>query len=353
MDISLNKGFFFEIENLMIENEKELITSASVENKDIPLQVNEVYDKDNKMKELPNKNASVKNLNKFVSDIANSIKLFSTHFTNYAHCPAGNSNEDVLKEKADYQLEQTKKLYAEYTKNLASYEKPIAEQIYNDMFAVAVKEHPQITMVSTDGSNIGLCGSVKKSVSNLVADIKLKQQETREQNAFSWFVDEMYDYIINGDSTVSSNAKQFITQYTTNRVFIDNHSLPESQLNDGDFTQKANEITYRIRNKKYSFKDETSFTNFMSTRAKYFDSIMQNIKYTDLANLNGVGTTDFHYEEGEQIMHTNPKISYNYSEDYKTYIAIEAYSANRNLVLTEQYENDRGFVRDGIFKYEV
>ena len=349
MDTNLNKDLFGEIRRLMIENEQKLMQMNSFEDKNIPLSVKEVYDEINAMKKLPRNNAHVVQLNKFISDIANSIKLFSTHFANFAHCPEGSINENILKEKADYHLEQTKKLYDEYTKNLPNFTKHLTEQIYHDLFAVSIKAHPTVSMVATDGSNIALCGNVKKSVTKLVNDAKLKQQESRQQNAMSWFIDEMYDYIINGN--ISANAKNFISSYTSKKIFKDNtYSLSESQLTNSEFKNKATKTTYYIRDKKYSFKDEVTFTNFMSTRQGYFDSIMQGIDYTNISNLSNIA---FNLKNGKSILNQSPEISYALSEDYKTYLAMQAYSANRNMVLTSKYEYDRGFIRDGSYKYEI
>lgn len=352
MDTSLKENLFWEIQDLMIKNEQKLMQMNSFEDKNIPLQVNEVYDQINQMKKLPHDNPFVAELNKFISDIANRIKLFSIHFTNYAHCPSRTDNEAILKEKADHHLAQTKQLYDEYTKKLPDYIKPIAEQIYCDMFSVAVKEHPQITLLATDGSNIGLCGNVKKSVTKLVADAKLKQQESRQQNAMSWFVDEMYDYIINGN--ISANAKEFITHFSSKKAYENStFSLPESQLTNSDFKNKADKISYYIRDKEYKFKDEVTFSNFMNSRAVYFANIMNGNDYTKIINLNNILTRDYHKEDEKFIIHENAKIDSNFSTDYKSYITIQAYSANRNIVLATKHEYNRGFIRDEIFKYEI
>ncbi|MBQ3502105.1 MAG: hypothetical protein IJA72_00365, partial [Clostridia bacterium] len=162
----------------------------------------------------------------------------------------------------------------------------------------------------------------------------------------------MYDYLINGN--ISANAKSFISSYISQKTLINaSQYLPESQLTDSEFQSEATEIKYHIRDKQYTFKDEVVFSNFMTTRSSYFDSVMQGVDYTNILSSPNVGTTDFHYEDGERILSENPRISYNHTEDYKTYLSMQAYSANRNVILSSKYEYERGFIRDGNNKYKI
>lgn len=322
----LQKNVFESIKQTMIDNEQQLIQQQSLNNKNLPMSVEEAYDDIDQNKRLPSTNPSCVELCKFVSKLSVAIKLFNTNFEKYANNMvypngAGKDNEETLKIKASESLDEIKKVYIDYTKNLSEGEKLITRQIYYDLIATNIKEYPQISMRSPDGK-YAIAGKVKPEITRIVNNLQSQMLDARSKNPNSWFVNEMYDYIFNSNN-INGHAKASLEQLRSK-----NHQLEtqvESEL------RSNTDSTYTINGVDYHFKDEYIALDFFKSRRDYYSKIAGNNNEI-YAGLN-IDQPQHKIASGHNL--DSHKIIKLEDNSYKTFIGSQVYSSYRAYKINE------------------
>lgn len=322
----LQQNVFSEIKQAMIANEQQLLIQNSLTDKSKPISVDEVYDDIDQMKRFPSTNSSCVELCKFVSKLSIAINMFNADFEKYANNMvhsngAGKDMEEVLKIKASERLDELKKTYSDYTKDLSEDEKLITRQIYCDLIATKVREYPTISMRSPDGQ-YGIAGGVKPEITKIVANLQSQMKDARIANPNSWFVNEMYDYLFNS-SNINGHAKASLEQLRNK-----SHEL-ETQV-ESEF-RSTTDNTYVINDVQYSFKDEYVALAFFNSRQEYYSKIAGNNNeiYGGL-NINRA-QTQF---QKEKNLDTYQVIKLE-DNSYKTFIGSQVYCSYRAYKINE------------------
>ena len=322
----LQQNVFSEIKQAMIANEQQLLIQNSLTDKSKPINVDEVYDDVDQMKRFPSTNSSCVELCKFVSKLSVAINMFNTDFEKYANNMvhsngAGKDMEESLKIKASERLDELKKTYSDYTKDLREDEKLITRQIYCDLIATKIREYPTISMRSPDGQ-YGIAGGIKPEITKIVANLQSQMKDARITNPNSWFVNEMYDYLFNS-SNINGHAKASLEQLRNK-----SHELE---------TQVKNEIrndldkSYIINDTKYTFKDDDVAIRFFQSRQEYYSKIAGNNNeiFTGL-------NIDRSQRQTEEELHLDTFNIINLEDNsYKTFIGSQVYSSYRAYKINE------------------
>lgn len=292
--------------------------------------VDEVYDETNQMKRFPSTNASCVELCKFVSKLSIAINTFNVAFKKYANNMvysngAGRDKEESLKLKASERLDELRKIYIDYTKELNTDEKLIAQQIYRDLIATKIREYSTISMHSTDGKLL-IAGYIKPEVSKTVANMQNQMHEARKQNPNSWFVNELYDYLFNS-SNIDGHTKSSLEQLRSKQ-----HTL-ETQVKN-NFRHSLDE-NYVINDVKHEFANDDIALKFFDSRRDYYSKISGNLQiYGGIAIL-----TSTQKEIDSKI--DDRKIIKLKDQSYSTFIASQAYSSQRAYRINEEIKIQR------------
>ena len=322
----LQKNIFENIKQVMIENEQLLLKQNSLTDKSKPITVDEVYDDIDQMKRFPSNNTSCIELCKFISKLSIAVNKFNMDFEKYANNMvhsngSGKDNEQPLKIKASDSLDELKRLYVEYTKDLSDEEKLITRQVYCDLIATKVREYPTISMKSVDGK-FDIAGHVKPEVTKTIVSLQKQMHEARENNPNSWFVSEMYDYLVNSNN-ISGHAKESLEKLKSQ-----NHQL-ETQVKNEIRNELDN--SYIINDTEYTFKDEEVAIKFFDSRQQYYSQIAGNNNEIYAGLSINRAQTQF---QKEQNLDTYQVIKLE-DNSYKTFIGSQVYSSYRTYKINE------------------
>ena len=316
----LQKNSFNEIKQVMIANEQELIKQNSLTDKTKPLSVEEAYDDIDQLKRFPSTNPSCVELCKFVSKLSIAVNEFNKHFEIYAN-NISNDKEQELKTTASEYLTKLNQIYIEHTKDLSNDEKLITRQMYYDLIVSKIREYPTITMHSPD-NQIKIAGHIKTEVTSIVNNLQEQMKEARQKNPNSWFVGELYDYLVNSNN-ISGHAKESLEKLKSQ-----NHQL-ETQVT----SQIRNELdkSYVINDSEYAFKDDYIAIKFFESRQEYYSQIAKDNNEI-FAGLQINRTRSQNEEEKNFDTYKITKLEDN---SYKTFIGSQAYSSYRAYKINE------------------